>query len=158
MAAILQQLFAQTDTGVVVVDRSHCILAWNPGAERMFGWLASEIRGNDVVDQLAPADSSLRRYVGAVLLGDVVQSVPVRLRQNSGTVSELILTCRGSGTQPNVRPPPRSSSSIPPPATRPSRARLRTHSLKASWSTGATVRLGGDFDTITLAWQTTLGW
>jgi len=32
----------------------------------------------------------------------------------------------------------------------------RTHSIKASWSTGATVRSGGDFDTITLAWQTTL--
>jgi hypothetical protein len=34
---------------------------------------------------------------------------------------------------------------------------LRTHSMKASWSTGATTRFGGDFDTITLAWQTTLG-
>jgi hypothetical protein len=32
-----------------------------------------------------------------------------------------------------------------------------THSIKAAWSTGATVRLGGDFDTISLAWQTTLG-
>jgi hypothetical protein len=31
----------------------------------------------------------------------------------------------------------------------------RTHSIKASWSTGATVRLGGNFDTISLAWQTT---
>ncbi|MGZ8398278.1 MAG: transporter [Gemmatimonadales bacterium] len=33
----------------------------------------------------------------------------------------------------------------------------RAHSIKASWSTGATVRVGGDFDTITLAWQTMLG-
>jgi hypothetical protein len=33
----------------------------------------------------------------------------------------------------------------------------RTNSIKASWSTGATVRLGGDFDTLSLAWQTTLG-
>jgi hypothetical protein len=32
----------------------------------------------------------------------------------------------------------------------------RTNSIKASWSTGATVRLGGNFDTISLAWQTTL--
>jgi hypothetical protein len=32
----------------------------------------------------------------------------------------------------------------------------RTHSIKASWSTGATVRFGGNFDTISLAWQTTL--
>jgi hypothetical protein len=32
----------------------------------------------------------------------------------------------------------------------------RIHSVKASWSTGATVRSGGDFDTIVLAWQTTL--
>ena len=104
MAAILQQLFAQTDTGVVVVDRNHCILAWNPGAERMFGWLASEIRGNDVVNQLAPEGSPLRRYIGAALLGDVVQAVPVRLRQKSGEVAELILTCRGTGTRPTARP------------------------------------------------------
>jgi PAS domain S-box-containing protein len=104
MAAILQQLFAQTDTGVVVVDRTHCILAWNPGAERMFGWLASEIRGNDVVNQLGPEGSPLRRYIGAALLGDVVQAVPVRLRQKSGAVEELLLTCRGTGTQPKARP------------------------------------------------------
>ncbi len=104
MAAILQQLFAQTDTGVVVVDRNHCILAWNPGAERMFGWLASEIRGNDVVNQLAPEGSPLRRYIGAALLGDVIQAIPVRLRQKSGEVAELILTCRGAGTRPSARP------------------------------------------------------
>jgi PAS domain S-box-containing protein len=104
MAAILQQLFAQTDTGVVVVDSTHCILAWNPGAERMFGWLASEIRGNDVVDQMAPDGSPLRRYIGAALLGDVIQAVPVTLRQKSGAVAELILTCRGTGTRPRARP------------------------------------------------------
>jgi PAS domain S-box-containing protein len=104
MAAILQQLFAQTDTGVVVVDRTHCILAWNPGAERIFGWLASEIRGNDVVNQLAPDGSPLRRYIGAALLGDVVQAVPVRLRHKSGAVAELLLTCRGTGTQSSARP------------------------------------------------------
>jgi Putative MetA-pathway of phenol degradation len=34
---------------------------------------------------------------------------------------------------------------------------LRTNSIKAAWSTGASVRLGGNFDTITLAWQSTLG-
>ena len=37
-------------------------------------------------------------------MGDVVQAVPVMLRGKSGAVSELILTCRGSGTQPNARP------------------------------------------------------
>jgi two-component system, cell cycle sensor histidine kinase and response regulator CckA len=104
MAPILEQLFAQTDTGVAVVDRSHCILAWNPGAERMFGWPAPEIRGHDVVELLAPEGSPLRRYIGAALLGDVVQAVPVRLRKRSGDVAELILTCRGAGTQPSARP------------------------------------------------------
>ncbi|HEX5575660.1 MAG TPA: PAS domain-containing protein, partial [Gemmatimonadales bacterium] len=83
MAAILEQLFAQTDTGVAVVDRSHCILAWNPGAERIFGWPAPEVRGYDLVELLAPEGSPLRRYVGAALLGDVVQAVPVRLRKRS---------------------------------------------------------------------------
>jgi PAS domain S-box-containing protein len=104
MAAILQQLFAQTDTGVVVVDRNHCILAWNPGAERMFGWLAAEVRGNDLVTQLGPEGSSLRRYVGSALLGDVVQAVPVRFKQKSGAVAELLLTCRGAGSRLNDRP------------------------------------------------------
>jgi len=32
----------------------------------------------------------------------------------------------------------------------------RIHSIKAAWSTGASVRLGGDFDTFSLTWQTTL--
>ena len=104
MAAILQELFAQTDTGVAVVDRSHCIVAWNPGAERMLGWQALEAQGQDVVTLLAPEGSPMRRYIGAALLGDVVQAVPVRLRQKSGAMSELTLTCRGSGTQPNAHP------------------------------------------------------
>jgi hypothetical protein len=33
---------------------------------------------------------------------------------------------------------------------------MRTNSIKVSWSTGATVRLGSNFDTISLAWQSTL--
>jgi two-component system, cell cycle sensor histidine kinase and response regulator CckA len=104
MAPILQQLFSQTDTGVAVVDRSHCIVAWNPGAERMFGWPAPEVQGQDVVKLLAPEGSPMRRYIGSALLGDVVQAVPVRLRKRSGDVAELILTCRGAGTQPGARP------------------------------------------------------
>ena len=32
----------------------------------------------------------------------------------------------------------------------------RIHSIKAAWSTGAVVRLGGDFDTFILTWQTTM--
>jgi PAS domain S-box-containing protein len=104
MAAILQELFAQTDTGVAVVDRSHCIVAWNPGAERMLGWQALEAQGQDVVALLAPEGSPMRRYIGAALLGDVVQAVPVRLRQKSGAVSDLTLTFRGSGTHPNTHP------------------------------------------------------
>jgi len=31
----------------------------------------------------------------------------------------------------------------------------RVNSVKLAWSTGATTRLGGDFDTFTLGWQTT---
>jgi PAS domain S-box-containing protein len=104
MAAILQELFAQTDTGVAVVDRSHCIVAWNPGAERMLGWQALEAQGKDVVALLAPEGSPMRRYIGAALLGDVVQAVPVRLRQKSGAVSELTLTFRGSGAHPSTHP------------------------------------------------------
>jgi PAS domain S-box-containing protein len=104
MAAILEQLFTQTDTGVAIVDRSHGIVAWNPGAERLFGWSSSEIRGQDVITLLAPEGSPMRRYVGAALLGDVVQAVPVMLRRRSGELAELLLTCRGSGTQPGDNP------------------------------------------------------
>jgi PAS domain S-box-containing protein len=104
MPAILEQLFAQTDTGVAVVDRKHCIVAWNAGAERLFGWPASEIRGQDIVQLLGPEGSPMRRYIGAALLGDVVQAVPVRVRQKSGTVAELTLTCRGTGSKPSARP------------------------------------------------------
>jgi len=104
MPGILEQLFAQTDTGVAVVDRKHCIVAWNAGAERLFGWPAAEVRGQDVVKLLAPEGSPMRRYIGAALLGDVVQAVPVRVRQKSGNVGELILTCRGAGNKPSARP------------------------------------------------------
>jgi PAS domain S-box-containing protein len=104
MAAILQDLFVQTNTGVAVVDRSHCIVAWNPGAERLFGWLASEVQGQDVVRLLASKGSGVRRYIGAALMGDVVQAVPVLLKHRSGDLVELLLTCRGSATHPTAAP------------------------------------------------------
>ena len=104
MAAILHELFVQTDTGVAVVDRGHCILAWNPGAERLFGWPAPEITGQDIVKLLAPEGSPVRRYLGAALRGDVVQAVPVMLRQKSGDLSQLLLTCRGVVTSQDEPP------------------------------------------------------
>ena len=104
MAAILHELFVQTDTGVAVVDRGHCILAWNPGAERLFGWPAPEITGQDIVKLLAPEGSPVRRYIGAALRGDVVQAVPVMLRQKSGDLSQLLLTCRGVVTSQDEPP------------------------------------------------------
>jgi len=63
MPAILQQLFTQTDTGVVVVDRNHCILAWNPGAERIFGFTACEASGQSL-DLIIPENLRARHWAG----------------------------------------------------------------------------------------------
>jgi two-component system, cell cycle sensor histidine kinase and response regulator CckA len=93
---VFEHLVAHTQTGVVVVDRAHAILAWNPGAERLFGWSAAEACGRDVATLLAPPGSPLRRYIGAALMGDVVQSVAVMLRRKDGEVVKLILGGRGA--------------------------------------------------------------
>jgi PAS domain S-box-containing protein len=93
---VFGQLLARTRTGVMVVDRDHAILTWNPGAERLLGWPAAEACGRDVADLLAPPGSPLRRYVGAALLGDVVQSVAVMLRRKDGEGVKLILGGRGA--------------------------------------------------------------
>jgi PAS domain S-box-containing protein len=104
VTAVLAEIFAQTETAVAVVDRTHRVQAWNPGAEALFRWSASEATGQDIVELLGTEDCPLRRYIGSALLGDVVQGVPVKLQRRTGGALDLILSCRGTGGRSQDNP------------------------------------------------------
>ena len=49
------RLFALTSEAIVVADvQSNLIVAWNPGAERLFGYSAAEAVGMPLQDLVAP--------------------------------------------------------------------------------------------------------
>ncbi|MDI1449066.1 PAS domain S-box protein [Polyangium sp. 6x1] len=70
---MLRALARETPTCIVGLDANGTIVAWNPGAERMFGYSEAEIVGKTMLDLLGP-DADVDR--GALLAQLDTQSPP----------------------------------------------------------------------------------
>jgi PAS domain S-box-containing protein len=83
-------------TSIVVTDLSNRIVAWNPAAERLFGYSAEEAAGKDLDDLVAitdslhaEADEFRRRVAGS----EIVQRITRRTRKDGSLVDvELLAT------------------------------------------------------------------
>ena len=84
----LQALVANSDDGIITKDLNGIITSWNPGAERLFGWLAEEIIGRPMrtlipADRQHEEDHILKRLVA----GEKVDHFETeRLRKDGSTV------------------------------------------------------------------------
>ena len=84
----LQALVANSDDGIITKDLNGVITSWNPGAERLFGWLAEEIIGRPMrtlipADRQHEEDHILKRLVA----GEKVDHFETeRLRKDGSTV------------------------------------------------------------------------
>ncbi len=50
----LKQLITNAPDAIIVIDQDNKILLWNPKAETVFGWTASEVVGKDLTDTIIP--------------------------------------------------------------------------------------------------------
>ncbi len=84
----LQALVANSDDGIITKDLNGIITSWNPGAERLFGWLAEEIIGRPMrtlipADRQHEEDHILKRLVA----GEKIDHFETeRLRKDGSTV------------------------------------------------------------------------
>jgi len=88
----LHALIAATPLAVVAVDPHGLVTLWNPGAERLFGWSASEVigRSNPVIPFDRQAESQTLREVAK--RGEVVTDLRTRRQRRDGTPVDVSLS------------------------------------------------------------------
>ncbi|HLJ49527.1 MAG TPA: PAS domain S-box protein [Bryobacteraceae bacterium] len=89
LAAIVENSYE----AIIGTDATGTIISWNPSAERIFGYSASDAVGHSLVD-LAGADESqeVQRIVEEVLNGRNVRDRDMRRRQKDGRIVDVLVT------------------------------------------------------------------
>lgn len=85
----IASLFASSPTPIVAIDRNSLVTAWNPAAERLFGWSPDEVIGR--LYPLVPEDGELQ-YRGAidqVLNGQMISSYKARRNRKDGSLVDV---------------------------------------------------------------------
>jgi two-component system sensor kinase FixL len=86
---ILSAVLAASDDGIVVIDRDGVVNSWNRGAERMYGYVASEMEGRSIA-ALVPADraNELSALLSTIRGGEAVETFDtVRLTRGGQPVT-----------------------------------------------------------------------
>lgn len=76
---------------VIATDLNGTITYWNPQAEKLYGWTASEVMGRDILDVL-PKDAKLGQEIFDCVLEGKCWSGELLLRQRNGRPVEVHLT------------------------------------------------------------------
>ncbi len=84
----LHAIMQSAATAIVAVDRNLTVEAWNPAAERIFGWSAVEVVGREVPG-LAPGAQGLRAHLGRAVRGVAAAGTQVREQTRNGAVVDL---------------------------------------------------------------------
>ena len=120
--AQLAGIVAASSDAIVSKTLDGTILTWNPGAERLYGYTAAEMIGNDVTVILPPdRPGEERGLLARVTAGELIKHHETRrVRQDGATiyVSLSMAPVRDpAGDDRRRRPPSRTTS---PPRSRPS--------------------------------------
>ncbi|MFC5300917.1 putative bifunctional diguanylate cyclase/phosphodiesterase [Azospira restricta] len=79
------QMLDQIHDSVITMDPQGYITGWNAGAERLFGYAASEVIGRNILLLYADEDESMEGFFNA-FLADGSREMKVRRRKKSGEV------------------------------------------------------------------------
>ena len=85
----LRALFEASPLAIVQLDGEGRIRLWNPAAERLFGWRASEVQGSHPPFIPAPDLPGFRERVAQVMAGESFQGVPMTRRRRDATELRL---------------------------------------------------------------------
>lgn len=88
----LEAVFHYAPDAIVTLDSSHRILEWNPGAEKLFGYVGTEARGRDLDDLVSRPDVQDEALANTrkVLSGKTLEPLEsVRYRKDGAPVDVL---------------------------------------------------------------------
>lgn len=85
-AEVLQAIIDSSPFATMAFDREQRIVMWSAGAERLFGWTASELLGGPMPDGMVPGRdrASVEARVRRMLDGATIQGELVRRRTKDG--------------------------------------------------------------------------
>jgi PAS domain S-box-containing protein len=84
----LTSLLASAPTAIVATDRNGLVTAWNPAAERIFGWTPEEVLGKPVPFILKDDRLAFRGRLETLMSGQVLLNMEGRrLRKDGGVVN-----------------------------------------------------------------------
>jgi PAS domain S-box-containing protein len=88
----LAALVNAADDGIIAVKPMGMVTSWNAAAERMFGYLAADAIGQNIVDLIAsPGDEdAMRRSLAIVAAGEVLHQEGVRRRADASVMYDAV--------------------------------------------------------------------
>ncbi|MFC1841217.1 chemotaxis protein CheB [Thermodesulfobacteriota bacterium] len=90
----LATVLEDSNDAVTVLDLDGNILAWNRGAQRMYGWTESEALNMNISD-LMPGDklSELKTFIEKISRGEVLKTFAAQRITKTGKIINVSLTC-----------------------------------------------------------------
>jgi PAS domain S-box-containing protein len=89
LAAIVES----SEDGIVSIDKNGVVTSWNKGAEKVFGYTASEMVGNSVL-RLLPEDRQQEEaeFIRRIQIGETIQQVETVRQGKNGKAIQVSLT------------------------------------------------------------------
>ncbi len=86
---LIESLFSSSPAPIVAIDRNNSVTAWNPAAERLFGWSSQEMLGHSY--SLVPRDGSsqYRAAMDRVFEGEQLYEYKARRRRKDGSLVDV---------------------------------------------------------------------
>ncbi len=96
-AELLQATLDAAPTGIVALDEDTKITLWNRGAERIFGYTASEVLGKSYIDLATPEEgrADACALYARVRAGEAVHGADMQQRRRDGTLLDIQASANG---------------------------------------------------------------
>ena len=90
-AANLSELLDASPAAIIAVDGAGNVLHWNPAAQRIFGWTAEEVLGQQLPTVTPETEADFRDRMAAMFAGQAPAPSEVVRRRKDGSLVELNL-------------------------------------------------------------------
>ncbi|MEY3868115.1 MAG: hypothetical protein RLZZ338_2006 [Cyanobacteriota bacterium] len=87
----LEALIDASPLAIVVIDAQALVRIWNPAAELLFGWQASEVLGKTIPSIPVKETEAFYKLLKSVLQGEVIKGLEVRDLRKDGALIDLCL-------------------------------------------------------------------
>lgn len=85
----LSAIFRASPVAIIAIDRNGLVEAWNPTAERIFGWSADEVVGRPLPFVPDGERRSSRSLIDRLVGGETVRDLPLRRQRRDGSPIDI---------------------------------------------------------------------